>query len=105
MELVRIDDSNENAFIASHIANETWIGAHDINVENVWRWVQNGVDDGDQFWQGTADGYPIDGRYANWNASEPNNEDEDCGEIFMTGMWNDEGCWEFNRFICEFSVE
>jgi hypothetical protein len=105
MELVRIDNSNENAFIASHIVYETWIGAHDVNQEDVWRWVQNGIDNGDQFWQGKADGYPIDERYSNWSSGEPNNEDEDCGEMFTSGLWNDEGCWTFNRYICEWPVD
>lgn len=88
--LVRIDSAAENAFVAGLLADtgniSAWIGASDQTTEGEWRWVDNG----EQFWQGLADGSPVGGRYSNWNAGEPNDAGgEHFAELQASGGWND----------------
>jgi hypothetical protein len=113
--LATITSQQENDFAASKLEETGWIGASDAAVEGDWRWVTGpeGLEDGGQgrlFWQGkypthlTEPGAPVNGEYSNWNAFEPNNQDngtptdpdgEDYGHMIFSplvgplGTWND----------------
>jgi gliding motility-associated-like protein len=97
--LATITSEAENNFIWEKTKGVGWIGASDSAVEGVWRWV-TGPEAGTQFWQGGANGSPVNGMYSNWNNGEPNNvqktwgEDEDYAHINMNPnakprSWND----------------
>lgn len=75
--LASITSSDENSFVASKVegAVNVWIGASDSAKEGEWKWV-GGPDDGKQFWTGNCkdvDGKPVEGYFAQWATSEPNN--------------------------------
>ncbi|XP_063289941.1 pulmonary surfactant-associated protein D-like [Pelobates fuscus] len=42
--------------------------------------------------------------YSNWKPGEPNNVkgNEDCVEMYDSGLWNDKNCGEKRLIICEF---
>jgi gliding motility-associated-like protein len=97
--LATITSETENNFIWDKTKGVGWIGASDSEAEGVWRWV-TGPEAGTQFWQGGANGYPVNSMYSNWNNGEPNNvqkswgEDEDYAHINMNPnakarSWND----------------
>lgn len=75
----------------SHDHRQFWIGATDIVKENDFRWVS------------TLSSMP----YANWYPGNPNNgadnDYEDCLEMSMSHgwQWNDNGCDEHKRYLCE----
>jgi hypothetical protein len=91
MDLVKIADGGENAFV-SNVANNIasgswWIGANDQAVEGTFRW---------------PDGTPL--TYTNWNPGEPNDWGgaEDCGELYTAAQqWNDNNCGVGRYFVCE----
>lgn len=71
-----------------------WIGAFDYITENEWQWVVSG----DLV------------TYANWAPGSPDNggsngdtDEEHCAEIkeSTNWQWNDNGCEEEKRYICE----
>jgi hypothetical protein len=100
MSLVTIDDAEENAFIKNNISCETYIGAHDMDVEGKWQW----ADTGEHFWtDGPTDGYPVNDRYSNWEDDEPNDSGiEDCAEMIRwSGYWNDISCTRTKDYVCE----
>ncbi|XP_057631637.1 asialoglycoprotein receptor 2-like [Chionomys nivalis] len=90
--LVVINSWEEQKFIAKHIGSfHTWIGLTDK--DGSWRW---------------ADGTDYRSNYKNWAFSEPNNWEgheqggtEDCAEILTDGHWNDNLCFQLNRWVCE----
>lgn len=83
--LATINDQAENDLITRFIDEDTWIGLNDIDDEGYFEWL---------------DGEPLD--YTNWNDGEPNNDgDEDCGEIYESGFWNDLNCTNELAFVCE----
>ena len=62
-----------------------WHGFNDFATEGIWVW-ENGSVSG----------------YTNWNAGEPNDQgNEDCGQMYQSGLWNDEPCSNTFAFICE----
>ena len=93
-QLVTIHSAYENELVRGlgiAMGQLVFLGANDATIEGEWRW-QNGSSDGDLFWDGTGSGYPVDGRYHNWNASEPQggSSAEDYVVLFTSdGKWRD----------------
>ncbi|XP_066021049.1 receptor-type tyrosine-protein kinase FLT3-like isoform X2 [Pocillopora verrucosa] len=99
--LVKIDDDKEQSYITNKIkemrlAEVFWIGLHDPDKDNNYKWVYD-------------DTPP---RYSNWNENEPNNKASDCaraygiwfdlyGAPFPAGKWNGVSCSEKTFSICE----
>jgi hypothetical protein len=99
--LVRIDDTAEQAFVASRVNDRAWIGATDSDAggsdsEGTWRWT-----DGQFFFR--ADSGPVGGLYSNWADGEPNDRDgEDCAELVAEdGVWYDGACDLMHAYVCE----
>lgn len=86
--LVKIDDSSENAFLASSIQNtatEHWIGLTDLS-EGECRWMYD---------QQIAS-------YTAFDVSEPNGgKNSNCFLMATSGKWLDRECNDNQRFICE----
>lgn len=109
--LATITDQTENDFVWDNLQDTGWIGATDQESvtgeeEGEWYWV-TGPEAGTQFWSGgpTPDGQSVDGNYANWEpGTEPNdyNWDEDCGQFWNDGYWNDYPCDYTRPFVVEF---
>ena len=106
MHLVRIDDADENTWIADQRVSVfgsrvlSWIGASDTVSENTWTWQT-----GEIFWQGQANGAPVDGLFSNWLGDEPNDGGEftlgaDCGIMQEGDQWRDRPCSELHVYIC-----
>ncbi|MDH5671836.1 MAG: hypothetical protein OEZ06_06775 [Myxococcales bacterium] len=109
MDLVRIDDANENAFVRSHISNDSWIGARDSG-GGTWVWSDNG----DQFWSGTSGGSSTcangtlcaqgsGGLYSKWNSGEPSSTSGYCARMneVSNADWNDQSCGNTEDYVCE----
>ncbi len=77
--LATITSAEENDFIYSKIDGVGWIGASDAKQQGKWIW-ETGPEAGRQFWQGTSNGYSVNGQYANWNYGEPNNLRKSWGD-------------------------
>jgi hypothetical protein len=95
-ELVHINDMNENMFVQSHLAADSWIGATDSAVEGVWRW----ANDGTQV-------LSMGSTYPPWQMGEPNNTNgnENCALSYTTGFWNDQLCTDTRGFVCEVQLD
>jgi hypothetical protein len=99
--LAIIDSEGENTFLSRtgksiQPGGSWWIGASDTGEEGVWTWVN-----GTQFWNGNNGG-PVPGRYNDWADTNPNDDgDEDCGQLYDDGYWNDNKCTLSLSFICE----
>ncbi|XP_034546133.1 C-type lectin domain family 4 member G-like [Notolabrus celidotus] len=87
-DLVIINSSEKRDFVSRLVTAgvNTWIGLTDRVGEGTWMWV---------------DGTPVNTTY--WEAGQPNSHggDQDCGEMVQKGEWNDEGCSNENKWICE----
>ncbi len=103
--LATITDQVENDFVYEAIDEQTgWIGANDIADEGQWYW-RTGPESGTQFWNGGPNGSPVGGQYSNWEpGEEPNNSDgnENCGQFWNEGYWNDIPCDTTRPFVVEF---
>lgn len=87
--LVSIGSAAENTFVTAQIVaaglGSTWTGANDRSTETRWVWT-------------SGEGWS----YTNWNSGEPNNYfNEDCGELYSSGGWNDEDCGSTRPRVCE----
>ena len=88
--MASVDDAQENAWLngraVAHLGGVTvWHGYNDIASEDVWVWEN-----------GSASGY------TNWNAGEPNNSgNEDCAQMYPSGLWNDDPCDNTFAYVCE----
>lgn len=110
--LATVTSLGENDFIQQIIKGDSWIGSSDdymyINAatgvstypnqagsEGNWYWVSGPAGEiGTQFSSGNINPSAVSGRYMNWTATEPNNENsvEHYGEFYLfgeTGKWND----------------
>ncbi|XP_066468891.1 hepatic lectin-like [Tiliqua scincoides] len=89
-QLVTIDGFPKQFFLQTRTRNERfWIGLHDIQTEGEWKWL-----DGSDYITG----------FKNWKAGEPNsyrNTDEDCGQLWINGEWNDYDCSSISYYVCE----
>jgi hypothetical protein len=102
-DLAIVDSQDENTFLSDtgksiQPGASWWIGANDMLMEGEWNWV-----DGTQFWEGLRNtGRPVLGRYHSWTTTDPNDDgDEDCGQLYDDGTWNDNKCITSLSFICE----
>jgi VCBS repeat-containing protein len=88
--LVTVTSAEENAFVASKLAGEGWMGASDATTEGAWYWV-TGPEAGTKFWQGTSTGTVVGDQYNNWASGEPNDSgsNEDHAHFLSGGTWND----------------
>lgn len=95
--LATINNADENTYISDRLEGDGWIGASDAGHEGDWQWVTD-PDNPVSFWQGAADGHPVEGRFSNWsNGVEPNNSSEgpgeNCAQFYSNGSgWNDLEC-------------
>lgn len=85
--LVSIQDSAENAWVADTFGGGIWIGLTDEVQEGSFQWL---------------DGSPLN--YTNWNAGEPNNSgNEDYAVLLAGGKWNDEPPTSSHFGVIEFA--
>ncbi|XP_033745477.1 C-type lectin domain family 17, member A-like [Pecten maximus] len=89
--LVRIDNTQENTFLASEMTKKDiqyiWLAANDRAVEGEWVWGP-----GDEVLNGL------------WQSGEPNDDyGEDCGVLKRTRQeWNDLNCLDQRPYaVCE----
>lgn len=83
--LAVVDTAAENAYLAGFITNEAWIGFDDLTEEGVFRWIT---------------GAPTD--FIGFTGDEPNDANgEDCTYLRPNGTWNDIGCEDNKRPLCE----
>ncbi|KAK7500077.1 hypothetical protein BaRGS_00008624 [Batillaria attramentaria] len=90
--LVEIGSAEENNFLKNLL--------HDHNVSRAWMGLEDFVVEGEFVWT-TSQETP---KYTNWDVHQPDDahSGEDCGEITITGKWNDGPCEGIHhRFICE----
>ncbi|XP_034984492.2 C-type lectin lectoxin-Thr1-like [Zootoca vivipara] len=94
--LASIHSIHQSAVLAEYImkyhkdGTSVWIGLHDPLKNRQWRWTD---------WSSN--------RYKNWNAGEPNNNNnnENCVELWAdTGYlkWNDENCRSDRPYLCQY---
>jgi hypothetical protein len=87
--LVTISSQQENDYVVSIASGYTniWIGYNDIKSEGVFVW-----EDGSET-----------SSYTNWDTKQPDNwqNNEDCGQIWSGGKWNDNVCTYYFQFVCE----
>jgi hypothetical protein len=103
LDLVRIDDAAENAFVRSVVSGNTWIGANDRSSETEWRWAQRPSDNGPQFWNSLT-AAPVNGLFRAWGSGEP--DLFDCGQIGSDGTWRDADCSQNGfGFVCESVID
>jgi flagellin-like hook-associated protein FlgL len=91
--LATITSQAENDFVFALLTSSSWLGGSDDEVEGVWRWVE-GPEAGQQFWQGLAGGFAVNGSYTNWAPGEPNQffgpgDPENYAHMRADGFWND----------------
>lgn len=100
LDLVIIESAAENAFVASHVQANSWIGASDQATEGSFAWVTPGAD---------PSGSPV--TFTSWAPAVPDNcgglfGQQDCVRLSQDGAWDDSdcngGCFEGTfAFVCE----
>jgi|GEM_PF-3554349 len=102
MKLVRIESGAEQTFLRQRTLqagmSKFHLAATDQASEGTWVW-----DDGTPFWQGMAEGEPINGAFSAWAPGEPNSFtiDENCSEVQSMQGWNDCVCDLAKPFVCK----
>jgi Lectin C-type domain len=102
-DLATIRSAERNAWLIGLLGTvqDAWIGASDLDVEGVWRWVT----DASAFWNGGPTGTSVGGAFTSWNGGatpEPNGaEASDCLRLRITTGWADFQCATTYASICE----
>jgi hypothetical protein len=110
--LVTVTSGAENAFIASKLVGQGWMGAaaSTFTVPRTWTWV-TGPEAGTDFFTQTSmgsfngGGVAIGANYINWATYEPNtnNGDEQYGHFYVDGTWNDyNNTGPVQGYVCEY---
>lgn len=92
--LATLTSLEEAQFAGEQSPGVGWIGASDDQSEGNWQWV-TGPENGTAFWNGAANGTPVNNEFSFWNTSEPNDfGGEDYAHITdptigILGSWND----------------
>ncbi|HEY2405696.1 MAG TPA: C-type lectin domain-containing protein [Polyangiaceae bacterium] len=103
MGLVRIDGFLEDQFVRSLVTAPVWIGANSITASGVWRWTTATSNNGDQFWQGAANGAQRNSLFSYWATGAP--ASQRCAVVEPgSGRWLDVDCSEALGYICEFDA-
>mmetsp|Transcript_351 Transcript_351/g.1239 ORF Transcript_351/g.1239 Transcript_351/m.1239 type:complete len:294 (+) Transcript_351:1173-2054(+) len=99
--LVAITSQERNWEVHGLIEGDTWIGASDVAAEGRWVW---------------PDGSPVtllslqmEGPsilFSGWEEGKPNNNEDpdlehDCGQMRLSGRWDDTDCDMEHPFICD----
>lgn len=99
--LATITSAAENAFLTSIITSSVLIGGSDAVTEGSWVW-DDGPENGQLFWLGTAAGSAQNGFYTNWGGGEPNNSgNEDAIQLLTSGKWNDINAGTAQSYLIE----
>ncbi|XP_070597166.1 hepatic lectin-like [Erythrolamprus reginae] len=88
-ELIVITNQEEQNFVQDQVRGDRfWIGLSDHNDEGQWRWI---------------DSTDFRTSYKNWLEGEPNDNsnNEDCGELYTAGKWNDVACNAKKFYVCK----
>ncbi len=92
--LARVDNAEENAFLAQRMHEAAWLGADDAAVEGTWAWHEGRT----RFW---VDG-PVASVYANWKPQQPSGGAvSNCLALDAAGSWVASSCTEARAFVCE----
>ena len=108
-QLVTIDSATENQQVVDILnaigTTQAYILASDAATEGEWR--QGDTASDTLFWQGAGTGYSVNGSYANWDASNPNNfsGSQHYAKIFASnGLWDDVDGTSFHGSVIEFDA-
>jgi hypothetical protein len=97
MHLPKIETQAEDAWLyamaQSHSLGEYYLGSTDAATPNEWSWLAGG-----KLWSGVADGTAYG--YTHFSANEPN-ASGDCLVVQSNGPWDDRGCTDQRRYVCE----
>lgn len=89
-DLALVQSAAENSWLASQLAQPSWLGLNDRATEGQWNWVSPG---------GGESGEAV--AFANWQPGGPDNcglvvggifGEQDCGRMSPDGIWNDSDC-------------
>ncbi|MDQ3031632.1 MAG: C-type lectin domain-containing protein [Myxococcota bacterium] len=100
MDLVRIDDAEEHAFvILVRASSSCWIGATDAALQDDWRWT---IGDTLFYRDAPGGGAAVGGMFERFGSAEPNGgKREDCGMVEMSEFWIDAPCTRTVTSVCE----
>lgn len=106
MRLPQPDTAQEDQFLFANAQafgiEEAFLGASDQANEGMWIW-----EDGQQFWQGTANGFVFGTQYNHWEPSQPDafTAAQDCAILSALddGVWFDRACSGYTStdLVCE----
>lgn len=102
--LATITSAAENA-VAQSFDRSVWIAGAEIGGSGVWEWVA-GPEAGEVFWEGGLGGAAPARAYANFFATEPNDQNglETRLEFTFVGQWNDLPPDATRGFMVEFET-
>ncbi|XP_064112790.1 hepatic lectin-like [Macrobrachium nipponense] len=92
-DYVKIDNTREWNFVASHVSGNSYVGLTDAEEEGTYKWISDGTVHSD--WQVSW-----------WHRGQPDNHNggENCIHywlIYEKLLWNDAWCKDRMRHICE----